>query len=189
MYLKSKIIHVQSLSIFAILPRSITVWGHFNVILLSSVKCHSQWEEHWGILLRTCLHGEIYLHNGAGITQQWYFIGIHHATTDTAYLTDMGTLKNLYLIMLWKAIDSSFCAHLLKQKWFLEGVNRVKWKCSKQSSFYKIHDSENMQVVRGRQGKNASPVFNSEENLTTRELRRAKVLVFLCISWRIKWDS
>lgn len=51
----------------------------------------------------------------------WYnttvvFHCIHHATTDTAYLTDMGTLKNLYLIMLWKAIDSSFCAHLLKQK-------------------------------------------------------------------------
>lgn len=84
MYLKSKIIHIQSLSIFAILPRSITVWGHFNVIL-SSMKCHSQWEEHWGILLRTCPHGEIYQQNDAGIIRQWCFIGIHHATTDTGF--------------------------------------------------------------------------------------------------------
>lgn len=114
MYLKSKIIHVQSLSIFAILPHSIMVWGHFNVILLSSMKCHSQWEEHWGILLRPCLHGEIYLQNDAGIVPQRCFIGIHHATANMAYLNDMGTLKNLYLIMLWNAIASSFCAHLLK---------------------------------------------------------------------------
>lgn len=114
MYLKSKIINVQSLSIFAILPCSIMVWGNFNVILLSSVKCHSQWEEHWGILLKTCPHGEIYQQNDAGIIQKWCFIGIHHATTDMAYLNDMGTLKNLYLIMLWKAVASSFCAHLLK---------------------------------------------------------------------------
>lgn len=78
------------------------------------MKCHSQWEEHWGILLRICLYGEIYLQNDAGIVQQWCFIGIHCATTDTACLNNMGTLKNLYLIMLWKAIASSFCAHLLK---------------------------------------------------------------------------
>lgn len=114
MYLKSKIIHIQSLSIFAILPRSITVWGHFNVILLSSMKCHSQWEEHWGILLRTCPHGEIYQQNDAGIIRQWCFIGIHRATTDTGYLNYVVALKNLYLIMLWKAISASFCVHLLK---------------------------------------------------------------------------
>lgn len=77
----------------------------------------------------------------------------------------------------------------LKIKMILEGVSRVKWKHSKQSPFKKMHNSENMELIRGRQDKNVSPVFNSEENLTRSETRRAKGLVFLCISWGIKWDS
>lgn len=70
--------------------------------------------EHQGILLRTCLHGEIYWQSDAGIIWKWYFIGIHHVTTDPGYLNDVVTLKNLYLIMLQKAIAFFFCVHLLK---------------------------------------------------------------------------